>query len=200
MKEKGAITTGLIAAIAASSCCIPPLIAALAGVGGISSSFSWVEPLRPYLIGLAIFAISYAWFVHFKSKKDDCGCKSEQPKWYQTKVFLLGMTLFAGLSISFPYFSTSFFPENAKISLVKNSEYIEKVEVSIKGMTCQACQKHVDYSVKELVGIIDVQTSYENGNSIIQFDKTKTNHKEISKAVQSTGYTVHEIKKIENDE
>jgi mercuric ion transport protein len=49
--NKKAVYTGVVAALAASSCCIPPVIAAIAGVGGISSSMSWMEPFRPYLIG-----------------------------------------------------------------------------------------------------------------------------------------------------
>lgn len=201
MKEKGAITTGILAAIAASSCCLPPLITALAGVGGVSSSLSWIEPLRPYLIGLAVIAIGYAWFVHLKSKKqDDCGCSVEKPKWYQTRAFLVGMTVFAFLSISFPYYSGYFFPDNAKGTVIENIENIETVEVTIEGMTCDACQKHVDYSVNELDGIVDVKTSYDLENSIIQFDNTKTSQKEITEAINSTGYTVTEIKIKEQNE
>ena len=69
--SKGAVATGIIAALAASSCCIPPVIAAIAGVGGAAGSLSWMEPLRPYLIGLAVVAIGYAWYNHLKPKKED---------------------------------------------------------------------------------------------------------------------------------
>lgn len=68
--SKGSITTGIIAAIATSSCCIPPVIAAISGIGGASSALSWMEPYRPYLIILAILAIGYAWYIHLRSKKD----------------------------------------------------------------------------------------------------------------------------------
>jgi len=195
MKGKGAITTGILAAIAASSCCLPPLIAAFAGVGGLSSSLSWIEPLKPYLNRLAIIAIGYAWYVHLKPKQEDsCGCAIEKPKWYQTRSFLISMTVFAVLSISFPYYSGYFFPDNAKSVVVGNKENIETVEVTIKGMTCDACQKHVDYAVNDLDGIIDVKTSYDLENSIIQYDKTQTSQKEINEAINSTGYSVVKIK------
>lgn len=73
-KSNRALLTGVIAALTASSCCIPPLIALIAGVGGASSSLSRVEPFRPYLIGFAIVAIAYVWYVHLKPKvEDDCG-------------------------------------------------------------------------------------------------------------------------------
>ena len=67
--SKNAAYTGLFAAVAASSCCIPPVIALIAGVGGSASALSWMEPFRPYLIGLAIVAIGYAWYNYLKPKK-----------------------------------------------------------------------------------------------------------------------------------
>lgn len=192
-KSKGAVFTGVVAAIAASSCCIPPVIAAIAGAGGASSSLSWMEPYRPYLIGLAILAIGYAWYSHLKPKTvNDCGCEIEKPKWYQTRTFLTSMTLFAALSISFPYYSGIFFPNNAKV-VVADEANIEKLEVKIDGMTCGSCQNHVNHAVNELDGIVSIETSYDKGNSVIEYDKTKTNQDEIKKAVESTGYTATEL-------
>lgn len=190
-KSKGAVTTGILAAIAASSCCIPPVIAAIAGVGGAAGILSWMEPLRPYLIGLAVVAIGYAWYNHLKPKKeDDCGCDIEKPKWYQTKGFLVGITLFAAISITLPYYSGIFFSDNKKEVIVVDKNNIQKINVSIEGMTCDACQNHVNSAVNELPGIINVNTSYAEGNAVVEFDNTQTTIVEIEKAVNSTGYKV----------
>ena len=71
--SKNAAYTGLFAAVTASSCCIPPVIALIAGVGGSASALSWMEPFRPYLIGIAVVAIGYAWYDYLKPKKaEDC--------------------------------------------------------------------------------------------------------------------------------
>lgn len=192
--HKGAAATGIIAALAASSCCIPPVTAAIAGVGGAAGSLAWMEPLRPYLIGLAVIAIGYAWYNHFKPKQaDDCGCDIEKPKWYQSKGFLIGTTLFAAISISFPYYSGIFFSNNQKEVLFVDASNIETVDVSIEGMTCDACQHHVNSAVNELPGIVRVNTSYADGNAIVEFDRTKTSENEIEEAINGTGYTVAEI-------
>ena len=192
--QKGAAATGIIAALAASSCCIPPVIAAIAGVGGAAGSLSWMEPLRPYLIGLAVIAIGYAWYNHYKPKQaDDCGCDIEKPKWYQTKGFLIGMTLFAAISIAFPYYSGIFFPNNKKEVVIVDASNIETVDVSIEGMTCDACQNHVNSAVNELPGIVSVNSSYTDGNAIVEFDRTKTSENEIEEAINGTGYTATEI-------
>ena len=189
--SKGALTTGILAAIAASSCCIPPVIAAIVGVGGAAGTLSWMEPLRPYLIGLAVIAIGYAWYSHLKPKKDDdCGCEIEKPKFYQTKGFLVGITLFAAISITFPYYSGIFFGDNKKEVIVVDKNDIQKINFKIDGMTCDACQNHVNHAVNEWPGIIDVKTSYSEGNAVVEFDTTQINIMEIEKAINSTGYKV----------
>ena len=40
-------------------------------------------------------------------------------------------------------------------------------------MTCASCEEHVNHKVNKLNGIINSKASYENGNAIIEFDKTK---------------------------
>ncbi|MEK7254190.1 MAG: heavy metal transporter, partial [Bacteroidota bacterium] len=39
---------GALAAVAASLCCITPVLALLAGTSGLASTFSWLEPARPW--------------------------------------------------------------------------------------------------------------------------------------------------------
>ena len=48
IKSSGTFTgAGVLSAIAASLCCIAPVIALLAGGSSIAASFSWIEPARP---------------------------------------------------------------------------------------------------------------------------------------------------------
>jgi len=197
-KSNGAVVTGIISAIAASSCCIPPVIAAVAGLSGGASSLSWIEPFRPYLIAFAILSIGYAWYTHLKPKQaDDCGCDIEKLKFYQKRGFLIGITLFAVISITFPYYSHIFYSSNtSKEIIIIKDENLKKIEVQIEGMTCDACQNHVNQSVLELPGVINANTSYDNANAIIEFDKTKTTENDIEKAVNSTGYLATKINEI----
>ena len=67
--QKRLLSAGILTAIAASLCCITPVLALLAGTSGIASSFSWMEPFRPYLIGFTILVIGYAWYQKLKPVK-----------------------------------------------------------------------------------------------------------------------------------
>jgi copper chaperone CopZ len=189
--SKNAAYTGLFAAVAASSCCIPPVIALIAGVGGSASALSWMEPFRPYLIGLAIVAIGYAWYNYLKPvKAEDCCEVGAKPKWYQTKGFLIGITLFAGLSIAFPYYAHIFYPDNKKEVVVVNQSNIQTVDFNVKGMTCASCEQHVMHAVNELDGIVNVTASFEDAKAKVEFDNTKTTKEDIIKAIDATGYKV----------
>jgi copper chaperone CopZ len=53
-----------------------------------------------------------------------------------------------------------------------------------------SCEEHVNYEVNKVNGIVNSKVSFENGNAIIEFDRTKTNENEIEKAINSTGYNV----------
>lgn len=190
--SKNAVFTGVLAAVAASYCCIPPVIALIAGVGGSASALSWMEPFRPYLIGLAVLAIGYAWYNYLKPKKtDDCGCDiDEKTKWFQTKGFLIGITLFSAISITFPYYSSIFYPTNKNEVVVVNQTDIQTVNFVIKGMTCTSCEQHVIHAVNTLDGVVSIVVSFEKENAKIEFDSTKMSIDQIKNAINSTGYKV----------
>jgi copper chaperone CopZ len=192
------IGTGLLTAITASLCCITPVLALIAGTSGIASTFSWIEPFRRYLIGLTILVLGFAWYQKLKPQKEvDCECETDvEPKFLQTRTFLGIITVFALIMMAFPYYSEIFYPNTEKQIIVVDKSDIKTTEFKISGMTCASCEEHVNYKVNVLNGIIDSKASYENGNAIIEFDRTKANEIEIEKAINSTGYKVTEKKEI----
>lgn len=195
-KQNGIIGTGIITAIAASLCCITPVLALLAGTSGIAASFSWLEPLRSYLIGITILTIGFAWYQKLSAaKKDDCSCgTTEKKKIIHTKTFLAIVTVFAIVMMTFPYYSKFFYPRITNVSVIAADAVLQIAEVKIKGMTCAACEEHVKSEVAQLPGIVSSEVSYANGNAMISFDTTKTNINVIELAVNKTGYKVTEIK------
>ncbi|WP_025663253.1 mercuric transport protein MerTP [Aquimarina megaterium] len=192
--ENKLIGAGLLTAIAASLCCITPVLALIAGTSGIVSTFSWIEPFRPYLIGLTVLVLAFAWYQKLKLKKEidcDCDCEiNEKPKFVQSKTFLGIITLFALIMLVFPYYSGIFYSNQKKQVIVVERSDIKTTEFKISGMTCIGCEEHVNSEVNKLNGIISSNASYKNKNAIVEFDQTKTNVMEIEKAINSTGYKV----------
>ena len=196
--ETRLIGAGLLTAIAASLCCITPVLALIAGTSGIASTFSWIEPFRPYSIGLTFLVLGFAWYQILKPKREiDCECETgEKPKFLQTKTFLGIVTVFVFVMMAFPYYSGIFYPNIEKQKIVVDKSDIKTTEFKISGMTCVSCEDHVNHAVNKLNGILNSKSSYENGNIIIEFDRTKTNENKIERVINSTGYEVAEKKKI----
>jgi len=196
LKSSGTFTgAGVISAVAASLCCITPVIALLAGSSSIVANFSWIEPGRPYLIGLSIAVLAFAWYLKLKPAKAndmDCNCETpKKPSFLQTITFLSIITVFAALMMTFPLYAKIFYPKptiKAALLIAVNSK--QQVKFFIQGMSCEACEAEVNNEIAKVNGVIAYQTSYANQSSLVSFDKSKVDVKAIQKAISKTGYKV----------
>lgn len=187
---------GLLAAIVASLCCITPVFSLLAGIGGIAATFSWMEPLRPYLIVLTIGVLAFAWYQKLKpSTKEeiDCACEEDdKPSFWQSKRFLGIVTVFAALMLAFPAYSHIFYSKNDSTggTVDKEQTQIKFADFKIKGMTCTGCEEHVKHAVFALDGVQDVSASYKDASAQVKYDVSLVDVNEITEVINSTGYTV----------
>mgnify|MGYP003642389183 CR=1 FL=1 len=185
----------ILSAIAASLCCITPVLALISGASGAASSLSWMEPFRPYLLGVTIVVLAFAWYQKLKpriAEEIQCDCEEdEKPPFMQTKKFLGLVTVFAVVMMAFPYYAKVFYSKEVQKEIVMiDKANLQKVEFKIDGMTCEACASHIANEVRKLNGVATSQIEYEKGTALIEFDATKTNKEEIIKTIDATGYKV----------
>lgn len=182
---------GIVSALAASLCCITPVLALIAGTGSMAASLSWIEPARPYMIGLTIVVLGIAWYQQLRPRpKDECGCDPAPRKLFQSRKFLAIITAISGLMIAFPAYSHLFYTKTQKTSTAIGTISIQALEVNIQGMTCTACEQHVAHEVDQLSGVIRSTVSYDKKNAIIEFNPSQTTATAIIAAVDKTGYKV----------
>ena len=200
IRSTGTFTgAGILSAIAASLCCITPVIALLAGSSSIAANFAWIEPARPYLIGLSIAVLALAWYLKLKPVKTnnmDCNCETtKKASFLQSKTFLSVVTLFAILMMTFPLYAKVFYPKpQIKAATVATIDNKQQVKFTVQGMTCEGCEEHVNNELSKLNGVLTYKTSYANKSSLVTFDKTKVDIKTIIAAINKTSYTVKEYK------
>ncbi len=183
---------GLLAAVFASLCCIAPLLAVVGGATGALSTFSWVEPLRPYLIGVTVALLAGAWYQRLRNRKSDvdCACdEEEKPVFWKTKAFLLVVTVLAVIFLAFPYYADAFYEKPAYAETIQETVK-QTLHLQIKGMTCTGCEAHVNQEVGKLSGIMGVTTSYEQESATVTYDSTQVQPAIILEAARKTGYVV----------
>ena len=194
--NKPLLGAGLVAALAASLCCITPLLAVLGGLGGVASAFAWLEPLRPYSVALTVGALGFAWYRQLKSAPaaDACGCAVDaKPSFMQSKGFLGVVTGLAVALLAFPYYGATLYPTPAATVAVATNGTApvwQTANYRIGGMTCDACAKHVEHAVQQLPGVQSVSVSYDQGTAQVRFDAAKSPALQVAQAINSTGYKV----------
>lgn len=189
----------LATAIGASLCCITPILGILAGIGGIASTFAWLEPARPYLIGATALVLGFAWYKKLRpinAQAIDCACETdEKPAFWHTKAFLAIITVAAGLLVAFPYYSGVFFKSASAAPIIVKKENIAMATIRIQGMTCSGCEQSVNKALRDKAGVLEAKSNYTQGLAWVRYDKSRTGFQDFRDAVEKTvGYKVVDIK------
>ncbi|WKN45369.1 mercuric transport protein MerTP [Tunicatimonas pelagia] len=193
--KNSAASLGVLTAITASLCCITPVLAFVAGASGVAATFSWLEPFCPYLIGLTVVVLGVAWYQQLKPRSAEeiaCACEDdEQPSFWQSKKFLVIVTVVAGALLFFPIYADVFFPNTDHQTVIVQASDLQETQFAVQGMTCTGCEEHVKHTALQLDGVIEAEASYEQGIAQIKFDPTLINIEAIDQAIEEeTGYQV----------
>jgi len=197
-KETLASSTGLLAAVAASLCCIAPILALVSGGTGLLSGVSWIAPLRPYFIGASALALGTAWYFHLRpTPAEACDCPPERRPLLQSRWFLTVASVLAVVFLAIPSFTGGDGPVTGKaaVSPTDRSELMTAT-FTVEGMTCGGCEKHVSDVVYKLDGVVEIEASYAEKNTVVTFNAGQTNAESIAVAIATTGYTVAEFTTI----
>lgn len=192
--SKPLVGAGLLAALAASLCCITPLLALVGGLGGVASSFAWLEPYRLYLVGLTVAVLSFAWYRQLQPKPADCCAVPAKNSFMQSTGFLSVVTGMAALLLALPYYGAKLYPTarpsaqaappSATAPVWQTSTY------RISGMTCEACARHVEQAVQQVPGVQTVSVSYDQATAQVRYNAAQAQASQVKKAINSTGYRV----------
>ncbi|HEY9099419.1 MAG TPA: mercuric ion transporter MerT [Thiobacillus sp.] len=104
---------GVIAAIAASLCCVGPLVLVMLGIGGAwVGNLAVLEPYRPYFLGAAIIALFFAWkkIYHDPAAASTPGSLCAMPQTNRIyKVLFWIVVVLVVLAVVFPYIAPLFY-------------------------------------------------------------------------------------------
>jgi len=90
--------------MAASACCILPLVLFTMGVGGVwVGRLAALSPYQPYFIGFAVIAIGYGFWQVYRRPKTACSdCVRPLPK-RLVKTSLWSATVLIAIALVYPY-------------------------------------------------------------------------------------------------
>ncbi len=190
MRSTGLFTGSILAAIAASLCCIGPVVLALTGVGSMAL-FSRFEAVRPYLLGLSIVFLTAGLYWAWRNRRTACApggsCESKSLRAW---LLLLVPVVAVAASAAFPYYSSAWVKgTSTKVAAeTMPSGQVKTVGFRISGMTCESCASGLAASFRNLPGVKDAVVEYPSGNTSITLDPAKVSVDQLAALVREAGY------------
>lgn len=153
----------ILAAFAASACCLLPALLALAGLSGAAFGAA-LAPYRVLLLAATGLALALGFWLVYRRPKDACGCPTTRSRravrvslWITAAaaVALAGYPLLVG-----GYASAGSTEASAKATL----------RLKVSGMDCPACTGAIAGRLRKVPGVVSASVEYDSGLAIIRHD------------------------------
>ena len=184
----------LASAVMSSACCWLPLLLiglgfSAGGIGGIFDAY------RPHLLGITALLLGFAFYLtYFRSKlaDQDCCDVPNRRLIIFNKVMLWGSTGLVAAFAFFPSYVGSIISATADADPPKGQQEqlvaATQVDISVEGMTCEACAVHVRSELEKIEGVQNASVSYPNKRATVSVIPG-TDAEQLLGAVRSAGYT-----------
>ncbi len=177
----GAVT----AAVAASLCCLGPLLSLGLGLGSFTAAAFFAQ-WRPALLLLTLFLLGAGWFLAIRRRNTSCSegpCvrRSRRPSFVALSIG----TLIAVASAAIPWVASIDAGTADRVALASGGE---SFAVSIPTMDCAACAKGIEASLRRAPGILNARVDYGAKRAEFTFDPTKTTRETVLARIDETGF------------
>lgn len=187
MKKNGSpwiLTGGIFAGLAASLCCIGPLLFLGLGLGSFAAS-GWFAPWRPVLLAVTFVLLGLAWWLTYRKPKTNCADGScAQPPGKATRFSLWLGTLVALGAAIYPSMPAANHQINAATVLVGDA----KLSVLIPSMDCPPCAAGIEASLSRAPGVKQVAVDYDSKVAAFVYDPSVTSRDELLTLIDATGF------------
>lgn len=100
-----AVVGSVVAAVAASACCLGPVVFSLVGAGALGAASMRLEPYRPWFLGLTAMLLGMGFVATYRRQSAACSEGTCAPSSRRTARIVLWLAVvFVGLLATFPYY------------------------------------------------------------------------------------------------
>ncbi len=187
-RSKWGVPAAVGAGVLASACCTVPLLLVTLGVGGAwVSSFTALEPFRPYFIAAALGMLAYAGYREYRNARGpQCDCEVTLNDKVRRASLVVGALATLALIVS-PWLIKGANDVSAA-ELFAPEAGVEEVALDVEGMTCDACAVTLHKALTRLDGVEAAQVTYEPPRAVVRYRPAVVSLDEIVRATANVGY------------
>lgn len=178
------LTGGVFAGLAASLCCIGPLLSVGLGLGGFAAS-AWFAQRRPGFLAVTVVLLGFAWYLAYRGSKADCtdaSCARSSGKVARGGLWL--GTLVALAAAIYPSLPAASHQLNDGSVATGDA----KLSVRIPSMDCAQCAKGIEASLSRAPGVRRAVVNYETKSAVLVFDPSFTSRDKLLALIARTGF------------
>ncbi len=202
MKERLALGGAVAAALAASLCCVGPLLFVLLGLGAFSAATAF-EAARPYLLGAAALFLAFGFYRTYFRRPEVCAPGGSCSTMPVNRAGRIGLWLAAGAVLAFalsPYYAGALArrlsPANAATATpgappreAARQPASARATFKVSGMTCAGCEAAISLALEKVPGVSRVEASYERGEAVVEYDPHATTPEKLRDVISQAGYS-----------
>lgn len=181
---------GVVAAVAASSCCILPLFLGAASAGSIGLSAA-LAPYRPYFIALTVLMLGSAFYATYRPRQSDCCTAAKPAPAHQlNKVILWGVAIFTLASLIYPDFAAIRARQVAPAPRAIVAPTGTTAVFAIGNMNCAECTLPIVKALRDTPGVYDAAVNFPAKQATVCFDSARIDEGRLRAIIEKTGFTV----------
>src|SRR5574337_309396 len=204
MKDKTglALAGGVLSALAASLCCVVPLLAVGLGASGLTAANAFA-PWRPYFLVATFGLLGLGFYLSYRaSVPRACDPASHcRPsllgRWSRPILWLA--TALAIVFATFPYYS-GWVARAAGRSLpgIHSARTSAHLVVKVDGMDCIMCAGGLRATLRQIPGVRHAEVNFQDKQAMIDYDPRAVDPSRFLKVIADSGFRVAGSPQISN--
>ncbi|MEO7736125.1 MAG: mercuric transporter MerT family protein [Kofleriaceae bacterium] len=174
----------LVAALAASACCIVPAVLALVGISGAGIT-AGLAPLRPYFLAITALALAAGLWLAYRPSLvavDACGCAAPRRRRWTRLALWLGVALTIAVA-AYPWVHDGIASARGEAR-----RGIAEVRIHVDGMDCRACATTLARKLARVPGVVTADVDYDAQLAVVTHDGTHDPMRDLVDAIEDLGY------------
>ncbi|HLI30408.1 MAG TPA: mercuric transporter MerT family protein [Terriglobia bacterium] len=194
----------VVAAVAASLCCVLPLAVAVLGVAGFAAS-EFFARWRPYLLAATLGLLAVGFYSAYRPRRglacDSDSLCSRKPTRRWSRAALWVATVLVALFAAFPYYGgwivmsagTASNPAAAGVATP-----VAHAAFNIEGMDCQVCAASIEHSLRQMPGVVRAKVSFQEKRASIDYNPHKVDVAHLVMEITNAGFKAVRISSSRN--
>lgn len=198
MKKVAVILGAVIAAVAASACCILPLVLGVASAGALGLGAA-LSPYRPYLIGLTVLMLAVAFCFAYRPGKAACdtngqcatGTPSGVNRYSRAVLWVVAALTLAVLA--YPDIAAQRAREQLAAAPALAPSAVRTVTFAVGKMDCAACSGQISGALKKTPGVYDARVDFDAKRATVRYDPARVSVPKVRLVITSVGFPATEV-------